>query len=196
VHWGPVFAGLVCAITVMAILGLLGLGIGLTGMNAATAAAQGSVPADAGRNSAIWAGIASIIAFLIGGYVAARTAGVFNRNWGAMNGAVVFMVAVPIALWLAGQGMGAIMGSFGNLASGLNLDPNAAANTAQNAAAQAQANPTAVGDAAAAIRNAAWGSLVAVILGLIAATLGGWLGARQYFPMTHTTHTMGYEEHR
>jgi MFS family permease len=106
VHWGPIVAGLLTALTTLLLLSLLGLAVGLTTVNAGTAAAQGAPPPDAGRNSAIWAGLAGILAFLLGGYVAARTAALFSRGWGALNGALVFMLAVPLILWLAGQGLG------------------------------------------------------------------------------------------
>ena len=101
VHWGPIVAGLLTGLTALLLLSLLGLAIGLTTVNAGTAAAQGGPPADAGRNSAIWAAIAGVLSFLLGGYVAGRTAALFNRGWGALNGALVFMLAVPLILWLA-----------------------------------------------------------------------------------------------
>src|SRR5438045_635931 len=78
VRWGPVFAGFFVAITTMVMLGLLGLGIGLTGLNAGVSAAQGAPPPQAGTNAAIWGAVSAIIAFLIGGYVAGRTAAVYS----------------------------------------------------------------------------------------------------------------------
>src|SRR5919202_6920783 len=68
VRWGPVVAGLLTALTTLLLLSLLGLAVGLTSGNAGTAAAQGAPPPDAGRNSALWAGLAGILAFLLGGY--------------------------------------------------------------------------------------------------------------------------------
>jgi hypothetical protein len=172
-HWGPTFGGLLTALTALFLLSLLGGAVGLTQFNAATAAAQGGVPGDAGRNSAIWEGVSGILSFLLGGYVAARLAHMLDRNWAAWHGALVFMLALPIALWLAGQGLGALLGTVGNVASGVNM-----LGTAQNAGAQAQANPTAVGQSAEALRNGMWGALVGSLLGLGASALGGWLGAQ------------------
>jgi len=187
-HWGPIWAGLLTALTTLFVLSLLGAAIGLTGLNAATAAAQGGPPGDAGRNSAIWAGVSGILSFLLGGYVAARVAHMLDRNWGALHGALVFMLALPIALWLAGQGLGAVLGTIGNVASGLNIGAGQAANAAQaaaQAAPSAQSNPTAVGDAAAALRNTMWGALVGSLLGLGASALGGWLGAHHLLSREH-----------
>ena len=80
VRWGPVLAGLFTALTTMVALALLGAAIGLTAMNAGTAAIQGGPPPDAGRNAAVWGAISAIIAFLWGGYVAGRSAAVFDRT--------------------------------------------------------------------------------------------------------------------
>jgi hypothetical protein len=191
VHWGPIVAGLLTALTALLLLCLLGLAIGLTTLNAGTAATQGAPPADAGRNSAIWAGVAGIASFLLGGYVAGRTAALFNRGRGALNGALVFMLAVPLILWLAGQGLGTVLGSLGNFSGALASDPGAAL-AAQGAAGQAQAaaqsvQPIDVARAAEAARNTAWGTLAGSLLGLAASATGGWLGTRHPTTIEQTT---------
>jgi hypothetical protein len=191
VHWGPIVAGLLTALTALLLLNLLGLAIGLTTINAGTAAAQGGPPADAGRNSAIWAGISGIVSFLLGGYVAGRTAALFNRGWGALNGALVFMLAVPLILWLAGQGLGTVLGSLGNLSGALASNPGVT-QAAQGAAGQAQAaaqtvQPIDVARAAEAARNTAWGTLAGSLLGLAASAFGGWLGTRHPTATEQTT---------
>jgi len=182
VHWGPIVAGLLTALTTLLLLSLLGLAVGLTTVNAGTAAAQGGPPADAGRNSAIWAAISGILAFLLGGYVAGRTAAIFNRSWGALNGALVFMLAVPLILWLAGQGLGTVLGSLGNLSGALANNPSAT-QAVQGAAGQAQAaaqgvQPIDVARAAEGARNTAWGALAGSLVALGASALGGSLGTR------------------
>lgn len=182
VRWGPIVAGLLTALTALLLLSLLGLAVGLTTLNAGTAAAQGGPPADAGRNSAIWAGVAGVLSFLLGGYVAGRTAALFDRGWGALNGGLVFMLAAPLILWLAGQGLGTVFGSLGNLSGALANNPGVT-QAAQGVAGQAQAaaqnvQPIDVARAAEAARNTAWGTLVGSLLGLAASALGGWLGTR------------------
>ena len=192
VRWGPIWAGFFTALTAMVLLGLLGLAIGLTSVNAGTAAAQGGPPQGAGTAAAIWGAITALVAFFVGGWVAGRTAAVFDRRWGAWNGALVFIVAVPITLWLAGQGLGFLAGTLGNFASALNIDPGAMANQAQQAADQAQQagrtpQPSDVAQAAAGARNAAWGTLIGLLVGLIAAALGGALGTRREVALERTT---------
>lgn len=173
VRWSAIWAGLLTALTTMLLLSLLGGAIGLTGFNAATAAAQGNVPADAGRNSALWAGVSGLIAFLLGGWVTGRSAAVFHRGWGAVNGLMVFFLAVPITLWLGSQGLGSLVGALGNFTQMLNPGQ------LQGAANTAQTNPTAVGDAAARLRDVAWGTLLGLGLGIAASALGGFLGTRR-----------------
>lgn len=183
-HWGAIWAGLLGALATLFLLSLLGAAVGLTTLNAATAAAQGGPPADAGRNSAIWAAFSAICAFLVGGYLASRVSHIANRNWAALHGAMVFLLGLPILLWLAGQGLGAVLGTFSNIASGLSASSGQAVNAAQGAAQQAgstaRANPTAVGDAAGALRNAAAATLVGSLLGLAASTVGGMIGAHAW----------------
>jgi hypothetical protein len=191
VHWGPIIAGLLTAFTTLLLLSLLGLAVGLTTVNVGTAAAQGSPPPDVGRNSAIWAAISGIVAFLLGGYVAGRTAAIFSRGWGALNGALVFMLAVPLILWLAGQGLGTVLGSLGNLSGALASNPSAA-QAAQGAAGQAQAaaqsvQPVDVARAAEGARNTAWGALGGSLVALVASTLGGYLGTRHPMATERTT---------
>ncbi|HEX2174115.1 MAG TPA: hypothetical protein VHL09_16910 [Dehalococcoidia bacterium] len=178
IRWGPIVAGLATALSTLILLGLLGAAIGFTSIDAAyDAAARGAPPPDAARNAGFWAAISGMIAFLLGGFVAGKTAGVFDRKWGALNGAMVFLLALPLTLWLASMGVGALLGSAGNFAAGLSLDPSAAQNAA--AAAAQNASPAEVQRAADAAKNTAWGAFGGLLLSLGLATLGGWLGTRR-----------------
>ena len=183
VRWPAVFAGLLTALTMLITLGVLGLAVGLTSVDAGAAVARRGVPSGLGLGSGIWAGVSALLAFLLGGWVAGRTAAVFGKGWGALNGMLVFLLAVPVTLWLAGSGVGALLGSFGGFAQSLNIDPNQVRDAAQNATGQAQQNaqqvtPEQASEAAKDARNAAWSTLLGLGLGTAAATLGGLLGTR------------------
>jgi hypothetical protein len=171
VRWGPVLAGLLTALTTMLLLNLLGLAAGLSAVDIGGTPQQGTTAQaqDAGRNSAIWAGLSAIIAFFLGGYVTARTAGLFDRGWGAVNGAMVFLLAVPLVLWLAAQGVGALIGGLGTYAGGFDTLRNTTGNVDQSDVARA----------AEGVRNGAWGALLGSLLGLGSSALGGMFGARQ-----------------
>lgn len=192
VRWGPILAGLATALTSLLILSLLGLAFGLTVVNAGTAAAQGTPPPDTGRNSAIWGAVSALIAFFLGGLVAGKTAAVFGRGWGALNGALVFLAGVPIILLLAGMGLGSVLGTLGNFAGSLNADPGTAQQAAQGAADQARqatqnVQPIDVARAAEGARNAAWGTLLGMVLGLGASAAGGMLGTRRELEVNDAT---------
>jgi hypothetical protein len=194
VRFGPVVAGLLTALTTLLLLGLLGVALGLTAVNAGDAAARGDAGAGTGAFAAVWGALTGLIAFGLGGYVAGRTAAVFDRRWGALNGALVFMLGVPLTLWLAGQGLGFATGALGSFVGALSVDAGqlqGAAGQAQGAAAQVRAVD--VARAAEGARNAAWGTLLGAALALGASALGGWLGTRRELevdaPATATTVT-------
>ena len=183
VRWPAVFAGLLTALTMLLTLGVLGLAVGLTSVDAGQAVAQRGVPSGLGLGSGIWAGISALLAFLLGGWVAGRTAAVFGKGWGALNGMLVFLLAVPVTLWLAGSGVGALLGTFSQFAQSLNINPQQVGQAAQGATGQAgqaaqQVTPEQATQAATSARNAAWSTLLGLGLGTGAATLGGLLGTR------------------
>ncbi len=180
VRWGPILAGLVSALATLLILALLGVAVGLT---AAAGDPNGGANAVAGKTSnygtgaAIWAGASALIAFFIGGFVAAKTAGVRGKGNGWINGALVWAVAIPLLLWLAGNGASGFLNAIG---FNLNDFTQTVQNTVSNPATNPANNPSAVQTTTEAARNGAWGALGALLLGLIAAGLGGLLGGRNY----------------
>jgi hypothetical protein len=197
VRFGPIVAGLLTALTTLLLLGLLGVAIGLTAVNAGDAVARGDAGAGTGTFSAIWGALTGLLAFGLGGYVAGRTAAVFDRRWGALNGALVFMLGVPLTLWLAGQGLGFATGALGSFVGALNVSPG----QVQGAAAQAQGaaqqvRPVDVARAAEGARNAAWGTLLGAALALGASALGGWLGTRRELEIEHPATTTTVETRR
>jgi hypothetical protein len=146
-----------------------------------------------GVNSMLWAAFSGIVAFLLGGFVTARTAATYDRGWGMLNGMMVFMLMLPVSLWFATVGLGAIAGGLGSFAGGLaaGFGPQAA-DTARQAAPNVNV-PSSVDIAGAAtvaaegLRNSAWAALLGGILGLIAGGLGGFLGTRSG-QVAYTTH--------
>ncbi len=192
VRWGPIWAGVLTALTALLLLSLLGLAVGLTAVDAEAAARQGGLPLSMGLGAAIWGAISAILAFLLGGFVAGWTAAIFNRRWGALNGALVFLLAIPLILFLAGQGLGGILGTLGNYASALNVDLSQVRNAAEGAANQAgqaaqDVQPAEAGRVAENARNGAWGTLLGLLLGLGASALGGALGARRKLDVNRGT---------
>jgi len=188
VRWAAVLAGLVAALMTVALFSLLGLAIGLTTVT------PGNITGTLGLGAGVWSAISVLIAFTIGGWAAARTAAVAGRANGALNGAMVWVVTVPLVFSLLGSGiatLAAVAGSTvttgaqiaapltGQAANGPALQAGTQALVGQNAPANAPS-----GISAGSL--AAWGALLALLLGLVAATLGGLLGARSVTDLTTT----------
>jgi len=201
VRWGPIFAGLFAALSTLAVLAVLGLAIGLSSYDA------GEPAGNFGLSAGIWGAISALIAFFIGGWLASYTAAVRGR-WGTLNGAMVWVVAIPLLLYLIAGGIGTLLTTASNVAGGAAANP---ANLpggqagAQNPAAgdQGQVNPQNANPAtgnqgttgnttpgqnvipqqaeevAKSAGTGAWGVLLSLVLGFVASSFGGWLGARR-----------------
>ena len=202
VRWGPIVAGLFAALSTLAVLSVLGLAIG------ASAFDPGDRASSFGIGAGIWGAISALLAFGVGGWTAARTAAVGGRANGLLNGTMVWVVAIPLLLYLLSSGIGSLLGSAGQAAAtaaqvaapAAGQAANQAANNpalqatvqagAQDAQAAVQAtaqavqqqiaNPANQAAAADAVKKGAWGTLASLLLGLAAAALGGSLGARKH----------------
>jgi ABC-type transport system involved in multi-copper enzyme maturation permease subunit len=188
VRWSAVFAGLLTALSTLALLSLLGLAIGASAYN------PGDNAGNYGLGAGLWGGLSALLAFLVGGWVAARTAGVRGERNGMLNGAMVWALAIPLLLYLLSSGIGAAARTASTVASGgleaaaQTTDNNPNLTGAQTPAEagvnnlQDQANalttPENVNNIADATRRGALGTLGSLLLGLGAASLGGYFGSR------------------
>lgn len=112
ISWGAVFAGAVIAIAVHFLLSLLGVGIGLSTVDpGATPEAE-----TLGIGAGIWWVISSIIALIIGGYVAARLEGLPSRGDGVIHGLLTWAVMLLAMVWLMASAAGGIIGGAFNIA--------------------------------------------------------------------------------
>jgi hypothetical protein len=165
VQWGPVIAGAMVAIGVMIFMTVLGVAIG------SSAFEPGTDLGDWGAGAGIWGGISALVAFFVGGWVAARSAAVWGDYSGAMNGFLAGMTTlvaiIAFAAFGADNALGFLGGTFDNIA-----------NFTTDEAAQA--------DAFNVIEDGAWGTLIALVLALGAAALGGWLGHRERYEVANT----------
>lgn len=157
VRWGPVWAGLITALSTFLLLELLSFGLGwLTPGN------------NAGTSTGVWSGIIGLIAFFLGGLVAGATAMWKHPGTGLLHGAMVWALGLVSIILISTLGGGALFGSVADtLARVANLSradiPNVDA---------AQALST-------ARSGARWGVL-GLALSLAAAALGGLTGAKMW----------------
>jgi hypothetical protein len=160
VSWSAVWIGALAALSVGLIISLIGLALGAH--EASRAVSWKNV-----RLITLMFDIGgAFFSFVIGGWVAARIAGIYRSEPAMVHGAVVWLLAVPMIVFIAWTGA---VASFGGWYGGL---ANAPATTAAGAAA------------AEAVRNSAMAAVVALLLGLVGSVLGGWMASGE--PMTFT----------
>ncbi|MBA3275648.1 MAG: hypothetical protein H0T72_07630 [Chloroflexia bacterium] len=179
VQFGPIIAGVLTAIATLLILTVLGLAIG------ASALEPRDVGDGIGTAAAIWGIVSALIAFFLGGWVAAKTAAVAGAGSGMINGLMVGAAILVIILWLTGSGVSAIVGTIGSNVGDITTlvqEEVGSTDQAQQEAEQVQADveeqvsqvdPQAAFDT---VQDAAWGTLAGMILPLVAAGAGGLLG--------------------
>jgi hypothetical protein len=178
VRWGPIIAGLVATISLLVVFSVLGVAIGAT-----VAADQGA--GQTGAQVVPWiGGLFALIAFFVGGWVAARYAAVAGAGLGVANGALVWAATLVFTLLIAGTGFGTLIGVVG-----ANVDQIAAifgtTPAAQAGVPGVTVTPEQTQQAITAARDAAWITLGVLIAGFAAAALGGWAGARNFIEGVH-----------
>lgn len=172
VQFGPIIAGVLTAIATLLILTVLGLAIG------ASALEPREVGEGVGAAAAIWGIISALIAFFLGGWVAAKTAAVAGAGSGLINGLMVGAAIITLVLWLTGSGVSGILGTLGsNIGDITSLVQEETGGTDQ-AQEEAEAAVADIEPASAfdTVRDAAWGTLAGLVLPLVAAGAGGLLG--------------------
>jgi hypothetical protein len=185
VQWGPIVAGTLTALVTLLVLAVLGLAVG------ASAFEPGTDRTDWGTAAGIWGAISALIAFFLGGWVAARTAAVAGSFAGLMNGFMVGAATLLVLLWLTTTGLTNLLGFAANSVADIaavatevigeeateltdEVDVEEAVEEAEAAAPSAES----VYDR---VRDGAWGTLIVLLLSLATATLGGWLGRNEQF---------------
>jgi len=183
VQWGPIIAGLVSALTIFVLLTILGIGIGASVLD------PNRPTDDVGILATIWGALTIIVAFFAGGWLAAKTAAVGGEFGGMMNGLMVGAAGILLVIWLTSTGLGNLfgllssnIGDIANLATEVaqqeGVSPEEAQQEAEDVAAQAEQQVEQIDPQAAfeAVRNGAIGTFLGLLLPLIAAGIGGYLG--------------------
>jgi hypothetical protein len=185
VNWNGVILGGLAGTTSVLLFGLMGLALG--------AQTLGPNQAFADWKTLGWGGLAFSVAgaffsFAIAGWVAGQIGGFRRAENCMLHGACAWLLATPLLFWLGSHGAGSFMGGWYGAIS--TTHPAWATDSAVKISA---APGSGVIDAAPAItpeiaakrvRNAALGIAAALLLGLVGATLGGWLSSGE--PMTLT----------
>lgn len=161
VRWGPVWAGLVTAISIFLILEMLFYGFGWLTIDLNPGAGT-TVNQSAGWITAILA----LISFFLGGWIAQLTSSVRGAWVGTVNGFMVWALGMVLILAASALGLGVAFGSLGGVLARM-------AFMGQSAANLPNVNPTQVAGVA---QNTALWAVLFMVLSAIAAIIGGWVG--------------------
>ena len=165
VSWSGIWIGTLAALAVGLLIGLIGFAVGAQEMSR-------FVDWKKIRLTALVFNVAgAFFAFVVGGWVAPRIAGIRRSEPAMLHGAIVWLVAVPMLLILAASG-----GSqhFGGWYGGLSGAPAGSTTVLP-------ADP----ELARAMRNTATATVVALLIGLMGAVIGGWMASGEPMTFTH-----------
>ena len=166
--WSAVWTGALAAIALILIFGLVGIAVGAHRVGQPFGAWH-----DMSLLALAWSVFRAFISFAVGGWAAAKVAGLRRSEAAMLHGSIAWLVAVPILLALASLGATAY---FGTWYGGLAGTPAWA-----TPAAAAVQDP----NAALAARNAALAAVTALLLGLVGGVIGGWMGSGEPMTFTH-----------
>ena len=187
VSWGAIFAGAVMALATFLLLTLLGGSIGLS--------VRDEINADTfGTSASIWAIASTIIALFVGGYITSQCTVGENATESIVHAIIMWGVVFAFLVWMtiAGVrvGLSAMMGvasvgatamqgvnqNWETLARQAGVPPERIEEMREQATATAQ-DPQTQEQAADVAMQASWWTLFGVMLSMVAAALGAFLGA-------------------
>lgn len=184
VVWGAVFAGVAMMFVVQLVLNLIGVGVGLTTLEAVTGASAYQFT----WGAAIWLVVTGIISAFIGGFTAGRLAGEPKVSTSGWHGLIAWATAVLAVVLLMTSAAGAMLSMGGafqtvmDAQAGGGLMGGAAEGGAGAAAQQGQGGPGGAQGALSAamepgsLAAAALSTAAALIFGALAAWFGGCAG--------------------
>ena len=172
IRWGPIWAGLITALTTFLLLQLLAIGLGLVDIGPGSDGGGGWVP-----------GLIGLIAFFTGGAVAGMTSAIRGPGSGLLNGFMVWALGTVLILLLSALGLGQLFGALGNVAG--QVGPGALGSAAQSA--QGAAPNVSPQEAEQALQTGAIGAFFGLLLSALASMLGGLLGGRSSDPIGRPT---------
>ncbi|SFD85606.1 permease [Blastococcus tunisiensis] len=158
VRWGPVWAGLIVAVPTFLLLQVATLALGWWDVG----------PGDTGNNADWFSGINGLIALFLGGLTAGASAVWRGFSDGLLHGILVWALSVVSIVFLTLFGGGALLGSLAGVVTDV------------TSIQQANLPDVAAGQAAdVATSSASWAAL-GLGLGIVAASIGGVLGAKMW----------------
>lgn len=134
VSWGAILAGAVAALVIQIVASMVGIGIGLSALDA-SGATENPTAGGFSLGAGLWWVVSGIVASLVGGYLAGRLSGRPSVSTGGYHGLVSWAVTTLVVLYLLSSAVGGLIGgAFGTVASAVGGAGQAIGGTAQTAA--------------------------------------------------------------
>lgn len=111
ISWRAILAGVVCILSIVFLLNLLGL---VFGFGTIEPAEESNPMSGVGTGSLIWWIVSNLIALFVGGYVAARVGVSFYNKSGMIQGIMTWALYTFISAWLLTSAVGSIISGVGN----------------------------------------------------------------------------------
>jgi hypothetical protein len=140
VSWGAVLAGVVVSLVAHLILNMIGIGVGASTVDVATADNPAASTFSIG--AAIWWTVAGIIAAFVGGYTAGRLSGKPKNSTASWHGLTTWALTTLLIFWLLSSAVGGILGGIYSTVSSAVGSVGSSAGTAAQSAAPSLANVT------------------------------------------------------
>jgi hypothetical protein len=160
ISWNAVVIGALASVVAVVLFGLIGTAIGAhkTGVEGRITTWSG-----VGFASLVYAVVSAFFAFVIGGWIAGRIAGIRRAEDATLHGALAWLVGAALMI-----GAAALSGAiFNGWYTGLAPTPAVPSVPGQ------PADP----NLAIAVRNGAVAAAASLLIGLMGATIGGWMAS-------------------
>jgi len=201
VNWSAIWVGTLAAMAVALIIGLVGIAVGAHVVGVENRVVDLH---KVGLGALVFSIAAAFFAFVAGGWVAGKIAGILHSEPAMLHGAIVWLLSVPLLMAMMALGGGSF---YGGGYSGLAGTPSrsgaaslpferpealgAGATESERAAYQAAYSDyqhkvtTWREETPRATRNSALGALTALLLGLVGSVIGGWMACGEPMSFTH-----------
>jgi hypothetical protein len=156
--WSAIWIGALSALAVGLLIGLIGYAIGAHQLTAPRSTTFRNVR----LLTTVFNVAGAFFAFVAGGWVAAKVAGLRRAEPAILHGVIAWLVTIPMMLLLAALGATAMYGGwYGGVVAGPAW----------------VAVPPMTPELAEAVRNGAMAAVIALLLGLIGSAVGGWMAS-------------------
>jgi len=197
INWSAVWVGALAALVAVLLFGLIGVAIGAHLLGAEDRIVDLK---KLGIGALIFSVLSAFFAFVIGGWIAGKIAGILRSEPAMLHGAVTWCLAVPLLVTLAAVGASNYSGGwFASLAGKPHWpvpfdrpDPLGADATLQDRAqfkmAQAEYAQKVrqwKEETPQATRNSAIAGATALLLALMGSVIGGWMASGEPMNFTH-----------